>query len=347
MKNVLIVDDSKIIREIIKAILSEDPEFNVIGEVESGEEAIDFVRKNKPDVVTMDVNLKGKDGLYATREIMAENPVPIVIMSTLFNPKDKEQVFKALSEGAISVFEKPKALGSPDFEEYAEKLRNELKILSQIKPFKRKRKVKSQKVIGNENNLLDEILRLSSSGIKFVAIGASTGGPNILNEIFHELKPDFNLPIVVVQHITPGFLDSLVSWINSNTKLNVKIATDGEKISSGSVYFAPDGKHLTVTKELHVEFSDAPPVNSCKPSVSVFFDSVARNFGKDVIAILLTGMGRDGAKELLKIKENGAVTIAQDESSSVVFGMPKAAIDLNATKFILSKDEIINFLNNI
>ncbi len=347
MKKVLIVDDSKVVREIIKAILEEDSEFQVIGEVESGEEAINFVKENKPDVITMDVNLRGRDGLYATREIMAENPVPIVIMSTLFDPKNKEQVFKALEEGAISVFEKPKSLGEPDFDDYSEKLRRELKIIAGVKTIKRKRSRKIRKVVERKFiKTFDEEPQVRGK-IKFVAVGVSTGGPQILNEIFSNVKKDFNIPLVVVQHITPGFLNSLVTWLDSNTKLKVKIAEEGEHLSAGIIYFAPDNYHLTVTKNLIVKLIDSPPVHSCKPSVSVFFDSVAKNFNDDVAAILLSGMGNDGAEELLDIKNKGGITIAQDKGSAIVFGMPKAAIDLGAANFVLKPEEISDFLNKL
>jgi two-component system chemotaxis response regulator CheB len=347
MKKVLIVEDSKVVREIIKAILEEDSEFQVIGEVESGEDAVEFVKKNKPDVITMDVNLRGKDGLYATREIMAENPVPIVIMSTLFDPKNSENTMKALEEGALSVFEKPKSLGSPEFDAYAKSLRRELNILAGVKAVKRKRTAKVRKIVKEKfvNTFVEE--PDISKNIKFVAIGASTGGPQILNEIFTNIASGFNLPIIVVQHITPGFLDGLIYWMKSITKLKVKIAEEGELLSGGTIYFAPDNYHLTVTENLTVKLIDSPPVHSCKPSVSVFFDSVAKNFSNGVVAILLSGMGRDGADELLKIKNKGGITIAQDKESSVVFGMPKAAIDLGAASFVFKPEEISNFLNKL
>ena len=343
MIKVLIVEDSPLIREIIKTILTEDEEFKVIGEVDSGEGAVEFVRKEKPDIITMDVNLRGKDGLYATREIMAENPVPIVIMSTLFNPKNEQQVFKALEEGALAVCEKPKALGSPEFEDYSQRLRHELKLLAKVKTVKR-RKTHKGSPIGIETSE-KEINKLKP--VKFIAIGSSTGGPQILKEIFSGLRNDFNLPIVVVQHMVAGFLNSLVSWLKVETKLNVKIADNGEVLKGGTIYFAPDNFHLIVKPDLKVELVDIPPVHSCKPSVSVLFDSIAKGFKNDVVAILLTGMGKDGAEELLKIKVKGGFTIVQDEESSIVYGMPRVAKELNAGRMIASPKEIVDFLNNL
>ncbi len=344
MVKVLIVEDSPLIREIIKSILAEDEDFQVIGEVESGEDAVEFVRKETPDIITMDVNLKGKDGFYATREIMAENPVPIVIMSTLFNPKNEEQVFEALEEGALAVCEKPKALGSPEFEDYSQRLRHELKLLSKVKRVRRKRK-KEGKLRKFFKNHTEDIKKLKS--VKLVVMGASTGGPQILKEIFTGLREDFNLPIVVVQHMVAGFLNSLVGWLNVEAKLNVKITDNGELLQGGTIYFAPDNFHLIVKPGLKAELVDIPPVHSCKPSISVLFDSVAKSFKNEVVAILLTGMGKDGAEELLKIKIRGGFTIAQDEESSVVYGMPRVAKELNAARLVASPKEIVDFLNNL
>ncbi len=345
MIRILIVEDSKVVREVIKAILEEDKEFEIVGEAESGEEAVKLARERRPHVITMDVNLKGKDGLYATREIMAENPTPIVIMSTLFDPKNKETTFKAFEEGAVEVFEKPVGFNSPEFENYARRLRRELKILANVKVHRRVKTNRIHKVVNKK--LLKTLTEDSKRGKtwKLAAIGSSTGGPQTLYEIFSRLHADLNFPIAVVQHIAPGFLTNLVEWLNSVSELEVVVAKAGEKLLPGKIYFAPDNFHLTIDSDLTVRLLDLPSRHSCKPSVSVFFESLAKNFRDDVIAIILTGMGRDGAEEIGDIKANGGLTIAQDEKTSTIFGMPNEAIVRGGISYVLSPKEIAELLN--
>jgi len=348
MIKVFIVEDSPVVREIIKTILLNDGEFKIIGEAEAGEEAVDFIKHHSPDVITMDVNLKGKDGLFATKEIMSFKPTPIVIMSSLFNPKDEDHVFKALEAGAVEVFDKPRTLEDEKFEKYARRLIRELKILAGVRVLKRRRKFIPESSTKPESRKEVNLLEANRSGnVELVAIGASTGGPQMLKEIFRGLNKDFNIPIIVVQHIAEGFLENLINWLQKETLLPVKVAEEGSVASGGVIYFAPENRHLRIGKNKIFTLDDSPPKHSCKPSVSVLFESIASNCAEVSLAIILTGMGEDGAYEMKAIKENGGLVVAQDEESSLIFGMPRAAIEKGGVTSVLSITEIINLLNKI
>jgi len=343
---VLIVEDSISISQIIQTILESDNEIQVVAIVASGEDAINYIKNNKVDVITMDFNLIGMDGITATREIMSTLPVPIIIMSSSFDPKNSKDVFLALEAGAIGVFDKPHSLGSEDFNKYASDLIRYVKLLSDVKVVTR-RKPKHKNHLPGINRILNTTLKLKENKIKLIAIGSSTGGPQVLKKIFSKLDSDFPVPIVAVQHIAEHFTEPMVKWLNNECPIEIKLAADNEILLPGNVYFAPDSKHLTVNKNLVAILNDSLPVHSTKPSVSKLFESVANNVALNAVGILLTGMGRDGAGELKKMKDAGAITIAQDKESCAVFGMPHEAIKQNGATYIFSPTEIINFLQNI
>lgn len=343
---VLIVEDSISISQIIRTILESDMEIQVAAVVVSGEDAISYIQNNKVDVITMDFNLAGMDGIIATREIMSTLPVPIIIMSSSFDPKNSKDVFRALEAGAIGVFDKPHSLGSDAFNKYASDLIRHVKLLSEVKVVTR-RKPKYKNPLPGISRPSSAALNLKEDKIKLIAIGSSTGGPQVLKEIFSKLDSNFPVPIVVVQHIAEHFTEPMAKWLNDQCHIEIKLAADNEILLPGKVYFAPDSKHLTVNHNLVAILNDSPPVHSSKPSVSKLFESVANNVASNAVGILLTGMGRDGATELKELKDAGAITIAQNKESCVVFGMPNEAIKQNGATYIYSPTEIINFLLKI
>jgi len=345
MIKVLIVEDSRVVSEYLQYILSFEPEISVIGNVSNGKAAIEFVEKNKPDVITMDVNMPIMNGLEATRIIMSTNPVPIIIVSATENTKDVAVSLEALAAGALSVIEKPAGIGHPQETEERKKLISMIKLMAEVKVITRKpsksiqiSKNKTPQKTGFTPNFENLYNR------KIVAIGVSTGGPQVLQKIFSNLTSKFPCPILVVQHITTGFLDGLVNWLNSATSIPVHIATQNETLSPGHIYFAPNNFQMGVKGFGKIILTENEANNGICPSVAHLFNSVEKEYGNKAIAIILTGMGRDGAVELKQLREAGALTIAQDKESALIYGMPGVAAEINAADFILNTEEIVDFL---
>ncbi|MCT4621940.1 MAG: chemotaxis-specific protein-glutamate methyltransferase CheB [Marinisporobacter sp.] len=343
MIKVLIVDDSPTVQELIKYILNEDKEINVIGVANNGEEAIRFVEKNKPDIITMDISMPIMDGFEATRRIMETNPVPIIVISGLFNADEMDRTFQAVESGAVSVIEKPVGIYHADFDEISKNIIEKVKLMSEVKVIKRKRNYKNRKLNLTRTRKLGEGL----SKIKIVVIGVSTGGPSVLQTIFSKLPSNIKIPILVVQHIAPGFLNGLVEWLSKSTAYPIHIASQGETALPGHIYFAPDGFHMEIRRNGKIFLNKNDKKNGVRPSVSYLFKSVAKDYGKNAMAILLTGMGKDGAEELKLLKDEGAMTVVQDQGSSVVYGMPGEAVKLNAATYILSPEKIADLFRKI
>ena len=311
---VLVVDDSALARDIITMILSEDPGIDVIGQAENGQVAVHLVETLRPDLVTMDIMMPVMDGLAAIQEIMAYRPTPILVVTS---SSEAEVAYKAISNGALEVMQKPDMTAGPaEWEGFARRV----KVLSQVKVIThvRGRGTATTQVLPF---LGPTAARAGSQG-SILAIGASTGGPAALAKLLGGLPPDLNVGVVIVQHIADGFVPGLVSWLSTVTLLTVKPAEDGERIQAGTVYIAPTGSHTAVTGGGRLSLIDSPPVDSQRPAVDVLFESVEKQYGRRAIAVLLTGMGRDGARGLKRIRDAGGKTIAQDEASCVVYGMP-------------------------
>lgn len=345
MIKVLIVEDSRVVSEYMQYILSFEPEISVIGNVSNGKAAIEFVNKNKPDVITMDVNMPIMNGLEATGIIMSTNPVPIIIVSGIQNTKDVSVSLEALAAGALSVIEKPAGINHPQETEQRKKLISMIKLMAEVKVITRK---PSKSVQVGKNQILKKTGFTPNSenlnNRKIVAIGVSTGGPQLLQTIFSKLTSKFPCPILVVQHITTGFLDGLVNWIDSTTTIPVHIATQNETLLPGHIYFAPNNYQMGVKATGKIALSENGANNGICPSVAHLFESVEREYGNMAIAIILTGMGRDGAVELKQLREAGALTIAQDKESAMIYGMPGVAADINAADFILNTQQIVDLL---
>ena len=351
MIRVLIVDDMATVRMALRFILESDPELNVAGAVGSGEEAIAFCRKSRPDIITMDINMPGMGGYEAIRQIMSETPCPIVVITGIESQYLMDVSFKALALGAVTVL--PKLRGfSPDDPE-AKSLIQQIKIMAGVKVVRRTLRGESSPgmpdkgVVSPAVQVKETVSFKPQKPAQVVAIGLSTGGPPALQTILSGLPSNFPLPFVIVQHISLGFMFGLASWLSNVTPFRCKVGELGETIKPGTVYLAPDNTHLTFKGSGNLWYESTEPVDGHRPSATVLFESVAKNFGAKAIGLLLTGMGKDGAQGLKAMHDAGAYTIAQDEASSLIFGMPKAAIELNAVKEVLGIDQIAPRLKNL
>lgn len=341
MIKVLITEDSPVVRGYLKYILDSDPDIEVVGIAKDGAEAVEMVAQTKPDVVTMDIHMPKMDGYQATRRIMETYPVPIVICSASWNPEEVDKTFRTMEAGAVAALEKPRGMGHPDSEASVTELLRTVKLMSGVKVVRRWSKDRKKAVAKKEKERKAPQEKVSvSNEIKLIAMGSSTGGPLVLQTIISGIPKDFPIPIVIIQHIAPGFLSGLGEWLYRTTKYPVHIADDGERLNPGCAYLAPDGFQISVDKSLKVHLHDEKSKQGLCPSVSYFFKCVAQIFGKQSIGVLLTGMGRDGADELKILKDLGAVTIAQDKETSVVHGMPGEAIKIGGASLVLPSSKI-------
>jgi len=347
MINVLIVEDSPVIREFLVYLLSSDPEICVIGTASNGEEAFEAVKRKKPDVITMDINMPKMDGFEATRRIMETHPTPIIIVSGVWDPKEVETTFRAVEAGALAVLSRPVGIGHPDHEATAWDLIQTVKVMSEVKVVRRWAHLRRGKVAPAPPPPTTVPSPRSPADIKLVAIGASTGGPIVLHTILSELPTDFPLPVLIVQHIAAGFTQGFVEWLAQSSGFPVHVATYGEDPLPGHAYVAPDGSHMGVDRGGRIILSHDEPENSMRPSVSYLFRSVAYVHEKRAVGVLLTGMGKDGAEELKMMKDRGALTIAQDRETSVVYGMPGEAVNLDAASYMLPPEKIAEVLTNL
>jgi len=342
MIKVLIVEDSQVVREFLTYVLSSDPDIQVIGTASNGEEAIRAVRDKRPDIVTMDINMPKMDGFEATRIIMETTPIPIVIVSASWDPRELEKTFQAMEAGALAAVRKPVGVAHPDYKDQAKELIQTVKLMSEVKVVRRHSRIKHGKGI-SAGLAVKDLIPLTTD-VKIVAIGASTGGPPVIETILSRLSKDSCAPLLIVQHIAPGFVQGFADWLANSCRIPVKIATRHEFPLPGHAYIAPDGVHMGLDTSGRIVFEGSEPENGLRPAVSYLFRSVANVFGKNIVGVLLTGMGKDGAKELKMMKEKGAITIAQDEESCVVYGMPGEAVNLNAATYVLSPPKIAELL---
>jgi len=339
MIKLLIIDDSIVAREHLKYIFEADPDISVVGMARDGVEAIEMVQRLKPGVVTMDIMMPKLDGIETTRHLMQTHPLPIVIVSANWNEREVEMTFKAIEAGAITLVTKPVGVGHPDYERMAADLVQTVKTMSEVKMVRRWKPRSSRRPAPPVQTPAPD-----TSAIKLVAIGVSTGGPPVLRTILSALPSSFPVPVLIVQHIMAGFLPGLVSWLRGATDMPIHIAEQGMRMEPGHVYFAPNDWQMGVTRWGAISLNDAPPEHNLKPAASYLFRSVAANYGSQAIGVLLTGMGHDGAEELKQLRGKQAATIVQNKESCVVFGMPAAAIKLDAADYIQSPPQIARTL---
>jgi two-component system chemotaxis response regulator CheB len=339
---VLVVEDSSVASELISHILNSDPGIHVMGVVNNGAEAIKSIKRNKPDIVTMDINMPGIDGFDATRTIMETDPVPIIIVTGRTDMSELEMSFRAIEAGALAVLQKPHGIGHPDYAANAKELITTVKLMSEIRVVRRWARTTSQE--GTATGEVVDSISILPADIRVVAMGASTGGPPVIQKILSTLPKHFLAPLLIVQHMSPGFIQGFVEWLGQTSALPVHIAFNGSIIRPGHVYFAPDGVQMKVDANGRISCIGDAPENGLRPSISYLFRSVAKVFGKNAAGVLLTGMGKDGALELKLMREKGAVTFAQDQESSAVFGIPGEAVKLEAANYVLPPEKIAEVL---
>lgn len=331
------VDDSLTVRRRLTDVLGADPELVVVGEAADGKGAIERCQELRPDVVTLDMMLPVMTGLAATEYIMAYCPTPILIVSASTNRGELFRTYDALAAGAVDVLEKPR--GGESDGEWEQRFCAAVKLVSRIKVITHPRARLGSLGRQSAPPPAIEPSRRVSRPIRIVALGASTGGPAALVEVLRQLPAGFPVPIVIVLHIDPVFGTAFAEWLDAQTTHRVAYACDGEPVASvgGRVVMAPPGKHMTVSGRA-LRLSSEPPRHSCRPSIDVLFESLALEYGGSAAACLLTGMGRDGAAGLLQIRRAGGLTMAQDEATSVVYGMPREAALLGAAELVLPLD---------
>jgi two-component system chemotaxis response regulator CheB len=342
MINVLVVEDSRVIRDHLVYTIETDPKIRVMGAAESGEAALEMLGELRPDVILMDIHLPGIDGFETTRRIMSSTPVPIVVCTASANFDEVRTAMRALEAGALTVLKKPGGFGDPGNRAEAAMI-NTLKLMSEVKVVRRWNGTAAAGRVVAQPMPSDPIGR----DVAIVAIGASTGGPPVVSRILSGLSPAFAAPILVVQHIAAGFTVGFADWLATTSGLPVQVAHGGEIPLPGQVYVAPDDQHLCVGRHGELQTIRDEPRNGHRPSVGVLFRSLAGSFGRRAIGVLLTGMGQDGAEELMLMAGQGALTIAQDEESCVVFGMPAEAIRLGAARFVLPPQGIAELLTTV
>lgn len=338
---VLVADDSQVTRMLLVQLLNSDAGIRVIGAVNDGQAALDFLAAGaeRPDVVVMDIHMPRLDGFEATRRIMETQPLPIIICTATASPQDLAVAFRSMEAGAVACVEKPVALGA-DFEPRLQNLLQTVRLMSEVKVVRRWNRSRGSPMMPAGSSGKPR----ASSGVKLIGIGASTGGPPVLQTILAGLPGDFPVPLLIVQHIARGFLPGMVDWLGQTTGVRVHIAAHGATPLPGHAYVAPDDFHLAADARGHLVLAREPAESGLRPAVSHLFRSLADSYGAAAVGVLLTGMGRDGAAELKRMKNHGAYTIAQDRDSSVVHGMPGAAIELGAASQVLAADRIAGAL---
>jgi len=334
---VLIVDDSLVAREMLAQILATDPGIEVVGMARDGSEAVDAVAQLKPDLVTMDIHMPKMDGLAATERIMAYTPTPILVVSSSVHGEGIGRAFDALAMGALEVMKKPEPRDWADLERIGNEIIRRIKVLARVRVITH--------ITGRRPARPAGVRPAAGAAAEargpraIVAMGSSTGGPSALLGILARLSPAFPVPIVIAQHIAEGFVPGLVTWLDAGCAVMVRAAEDGSEARPGTAYLAPTGANLIMDGST-MRFREPGSTQLYIPSADTLFDSVARSYGRRAVGVILTGMGADGSSGLMAMRSVGAATIAQDEATSTVYGMPKAAVEIGAVETVLPVHEI-------
>jgi two-component system, chemotaxis family, protein-glutamate methylesterase/glutaminase len=335
---VLVVEDSLTVRRRLREVLEACPEFEVVGEAQDGRRAIDLCLGLRPDVITMDMMLPLLSGLAATEYIMAHCPTPILVVSSSFNRGEVFKTYDALAAGAVDVMEKPSGSEAPGQWEHS--LLSALRIVARVRVITHPR-ARLQGLSSTAPPASSGELRARAAIPELVAIGASTGGPGALARILRDLPREFQLPLLIVLHLSEPFAAAFADWLGTHTSRSVAYARSGESIDElrGCVRLAPPGSHLAVAGR-RLQLTHDPERHSCRPSIDVLFESLAASAGSRAAGCLLTGMGRDGASGLLAMRLAGATTLVESEETAVIYGMPREAVKLGAARHIVRLDEM-------
>ncbi len=335
---VLVVEDSLTLRGYLVQVLSADPGLEVVAEAGDGKRAIELCQTLRPDVITMDMMLPVMTGLAATEYIMAYCPTPILIVSASVNRGEVFRTYDALAAGALDVLEKPRVTEST--REWEQRFISPVKLIAKLKVITHPRGRLRQAPLTPAPPAV--VVPAGGREFRLIAIGASTGGPAAVADILRALPPDFSLPLLIVIHIAEAFAYAMAEWLDSESRIPVRYAVDGEWLpqpGTPQALLAPAERHLVV-KDGRLRLITTPERHACRPSVDVLFESIAAEMAPHALLVLLTGMGRDGAAGLLAARRAGAATIAQDEATSVIFGMPGEAVRLGAAERVLSLEDI-------
>ena len=334
---VLVVDDSAFMRRLLRDILESDPEIEVCCEARDGIEAIEKVKTEDPDVVTLDIEMPRMNGLDALRYIMKKYPRPVIMVSAL-TQEGADATIKALEYGAVDFIPKSSSTFAVNLREMKEEIIKKVKEVAKIPPrflhLKRRRVLREQ---------MQKVRKKGEIARRAVAIAASTGGPQSLLQVFEKLPGELDAAILLVQHMPPGFTKSFAMRLDRISQLNVKEAEDGETVYENWAYVAPGDYHMEVVSRLGkpvIKLYKGPKIHGVRPAADPMMKSVAKLFGRKTVGVVMTGMGRDGAEGLAEIKRRGGITIAQDKETSIIFGMPKAAIELGVVDYVVPLDKI-------
>ncbi len=333
---VLIADDSAFMRQVINDMLSGDEVIQVIGTARDGKDALAKIRDFKPDVITLDVEMPRLNGLEVLKIVMKENNRPVIMLSS-HTQSGSEITLTALSMGAVDFVAKP---SSPsDLGSIKAELKEKIVAAANAA---RKKQGPGKEGLQPQKSVSASVKKKRRPSL--IGIGSSTGGPKALESLISQLEEDFTVPILITQHMPAGFTKTFAKRLDSVSHLCVKEAADGDHIEPGKVYLAPGGHHMCLREKRVISLNQDPPVEHVRPSINVMLESAVSHYGDQLIGIILTGMGKDGAKGMFRLKEKGGLTMVQDEHSSVIFSMPKAVIDQKAADIVAPIDEMAGII---
>jgi len=331
---VVLVDDSPSVRAVLRRFFAKTPDIQVVGEAEDGAQALQAVLDFQPQVVVMDLQMPVMDGYSAIERIMAVRPTPIVVLSSRANRNQMQTAFEAMRRGALEVLPKPE--DTPSWQQLAASLPETVRAIVEAQALPRPKRERERRWGDTEARLAVTAMAAAPQELRFVAIGASTGGPAALREFLEEVPADAPVGFAVVQHIASGFELGLADWLNKEFPFDVRLARDGETLRRGTLRLAPGGSHLRIEAGgvLRLD-TESPARRGHRPSVDDLFFSCAESCPREVAGVLLTGMGADGVEGLLALRKAGGLTLVQDEASSIVFGMPRVALERGAADVAL------------
>jgi two-component system chemotaxis response regulator CheB len=356
--SVLVVDDSAFMRKMVTEMLSEDPALCVVGQARDGADALRQLARLQPDVVTLDVEMPVMDGLAALEQIMQQRPTPTIMLSSL-TQAGADMTLRCLERGAVDFVGKPSGSISLDIRAVAVDLIAKIKAVAGVRTGRLTRRLEGLGTAPLDRAIPPvgpQVVRPSSpsftakghiSAPSLLVIGASTGGPRALQTLVPSLPADLGVPVVIIQHMPAGFTTSLARRLNAESQIAVREAADGDTLEVGVALLAPGGRHLQFDAAGKARLTNEPPVHGVRPSIDVTLASLTKTYGARTVAVLLTGMGKDGARGMKAVRDQGGITLAEDESTCVIYGMPKAAVDIGAVEHLLPLPQIADAITQI